>query len=89
MYQEAEPYQTELRQHAQSFLRALQQAGFSLEGILNGVPEEKYICSLNSDISGKLQPSLIPCPWILPHHASTRMQMPFLRCWCGGILKAS
>ena len=55
VYREAEPYQAELRQHATAFLRALQQAGFSLEGIVNGVPQEQYILALTSETCGRVQ----------------------------------
>ncbi len=57
VYQEAEPYQAELRQHARAFLGALQQAGFSLAGVLNGVPEEQYILGLTSETCGRVQPT--------------------------------
>ena len=53
MYQEAQPYQVALRRDAKTFLGALQQAGFSLEGILNGVPEQQYVNALTTDTAGK------------------------------------
>ena len=70
MYQEAEPYQAELRQHAKAFLQALQQAGFSLAGVLNGVPEEQYIFGLTSDTCGRVQPPAHPlCNVQLQHNS--------------------
>lgn len=51
-YKEAEPYQAELRLQAKAFLGALHQAGFSLDGIMNGMSEDQYIQALTAETSG-------------------------------------